>query len=214
MTRDQIRAKLRHLASPETARAFAEPEASERPARSDFDLTPGGRLPGDVGRTLKPAGVLVPLIDRTDGPTILLTQRTAHLHKHAGQVSFPGGGMEEQDPDLLRTALRETEEEIGLQPDRVDILGRLETYETSTAYGVVPFVGWIRPPLDLHLDTFEVAEAFEVPLSFVLDRRNHRRDSAIRDGRRRYYYVLPYDNRFIWGATAGMLVNFADVLLD
>ena len=181
--------------------------------RSDFDLHPHGR-PGYVGaeRRLKPAGVLVPIVNRADGPTILLTQRTAHLKKHAGQISFPGGGWEEQDPHLEATALRETEEEIGLHPRHIEVLGQLSLYETSTAYGVTPVVGWVEPPFDLTVDPFEVAEAFEVPLAWIMQRENHQQESRVRDGRRRHYYVLPYEGRFIWGATAGMLVNLVDVL--
>lgn len=186
----------------------------EAEGRSDFDLDP--QRPPDAlqGRSLKPAGVLVPLINRREGVTVLLTQRTAHLQKHAGQISFPGGGWEPDDPDLVATALRETEEEIGLPPSHVEVLGRLATYETSTGYGVAPVVGWIEPPFPLRIDPFEVAEAFEVPLAFILDRANHRRESAMRDGRRRFFYVLPYEDRYIWGATAGMLVNLYDVLRD
>lgn len=181
--------------------------------RSDFDLHPNGR-PGYVApdRKLKPAGVLVPIVNRQDGPTILLTQRTAHLKKHAGQISFPGGGWEEQDPHLEATALRETEEEIGLHNRHIEVLGQLSLYETSTAYGVTPVVGWVEPPFDLTVDEFEVAEIFEVPLAWIMERENHKRESRVRDGRRRHYYVMPYEGRFIWGATAGMLVNLVDVL--
>lgn len=181
--------------------------------RSDFDLHPHGR-PGYVApeRKLKPAGVLVPIINRPTGPTILLTQRTAHLKKHAGQISFPGGGWEEDDPHLEATALRETEEEIGLHRRHIEVLGQLSLYETSTAYGVTPVVGWVEPPFDLTVDPFEVAEAFEVPLGWIMRRENHKTESRVRDGRRRHYYVLPYEGRFIWGATAGMLVNLVDVL--
>jgi 8-oxo-dGTP pyrophosphatase MutT (NUDIX family) len=181
--------------------------------RSDFDLHPHGR-PGYAApeRKLKPAGVLVPIINRPSGPTILLTQRTAHLNKHAGQISFPGGGWEEADSHLEATALRETEEEIGLHNRHIEVLGQLSMYETSTAYGVTPVVGWVEPPFDLTIDPFEVAEAFEVPLAWILERENHQKEHRVRDGRRRHYYVLPYEGRFIWGATAGMLVNLVDVL--
>ena len=188
--------------------------ARDAEGRSDFDLDPQGAPAALQGRSLKPAGVLVPLINRREGVTVLLTQRTAHLQKHAGQISFPGGGWEPDDPDLVATALREAEEEIGLPPSHVEVLGRLATYETSTGYGVAPVVGWIEPPFPMRIDPFEVAEAFEVPLAFILDRANHRRESAMRDGRRRFFYVLPYEERYIWGATAGMLVNLYDVLHD
>ncbi|MEL0014833.1 MAG: CoA pyrophosphatase [Rhodospirillales bacterium] len=186
---------------------------AEEPLRSDFDLRPDGtRLRGTTDRPLKPAAVLVPIINRPEGPTILLTQRTAHLKKHAGQISFPGGGVEPNDPHRVATALRETQEEIGLDPERVKLLGRLSMYETSTAYGVTPVVGWIEPPFNLDLDKFEVEDVFEAPLSFILDRTNHIKETAVREGIQRWFYVIPYQNRRIWGATAGMLINFVDML--
>ena len=212
MTRDEIRARLEANGLP--VGSEAQRAALTGPGeRSDFDLHPHGR-PGYAApeRKLKPAGVLVPIVNRADGPTIILTQRTAHLKKHAGQISFPGGGWEEQDPHLEATALRETEEEIGLHQRHIEVLGQLSLYETSTAYGVTPVVGWVEPPIELTADPFEVAEVFEVPLDWIMDRNNHKQESRVRQGRRSHYYVLPYENRFIWGATAGMLVNLVDVL--
>jgi 8-oxo-dGTP pyrophosphatase MutT (NUDIX family) len=208
MTPDAIAAKLKSLDDVLETRAPAE-----APLRSDFDLRPDGtRLSGVTARPLKPAAVLVPIVNRPEGPTVLLTQRTAHLKKHAGQISFPGGGVEPNDPHHVATALRETEEEIGLHARHVRLLGRLSMYETSTAYGVTPVVGWVEPPFDLKVDDFEVAEVFETPLSFILDRRNHVKETAMRDGVRRWYYVMPFEGRRIWGATAGMLVNLTDML--
>jgi 8-oxo-dGTP pyrophosphatase MutT (NUDIX family) len=212
VNRDHIRTQLEAnglLVGSEAQRAALSAPGE----RSDFDLHPHGR-PGyaSTDRTLKPAGVLVPIVNRKDGPTIILTQRTAHLKKHAGQISFPGGGWEAQDPHLEATALRETEEEIGLHNRHIEVLGQLSLYETSTAYGVTPVVGWVEPPFDLTVDPFEVAEAFEVPLAWIMQRSNHQKEARVRDGRRRHYYVLPYEGRFIWGATAGMLVNLVDVL--
>ena len=156
--------------------------------------------------------MLVPLVARPGGPTILLTQRTEHLKNHAGQVSFPGGAREDGDPDIRATALRETHEEVGLAPEHVEVLGQLQVYETTSAYAVTPVIGWVEPPVALDIDPFEVAEAFEVPLSFLLDPANHERRSAMRDGLRRHFYVLPYRHYYIWGATAGMLINLYDVL--
>lgn len=205
MTREEIRQRLEAVQP-------TRPAAADTGARSDYDLHPQGRPVAPAGRRLKPAGVLVPLVNRPEGVTVLLTQRTAHLQKHAGQISFPGGGMEPDDRDLEATALRETEEEIGLSPAKVEILGGLDLYETTTGYGVAPVVGWIEPPIDLSIDPFEVAEAFEVPLGFVLDPANHVRESRTRDGLRRFYYVLQYRDYYIWGATAGMLVNLSQVL--
>jgi len=180
----------------------------------------GGRIRGDhdgnpglePGGALRPAAVLVPLVARPEGLSVLLTQRTAHLHDHAGQISFPGGRIEAHDPDPVHAALRETEEEIGLARRHVEIVGRLDTYRTRTSYEVVPVVGLVRPPFDLVPDPFEVADIFEVPLDFVVDRANHERRSRAWQGTERHFWVLPYGERYIWGATAGMLVNLSEVL--
>jgi 8-oxo-dGTP pyrophosphatase MutT (NUDIX family) len=161
-------------------------------------------------RTLLPAAVLIPLVERAEGYTVLLTQRTDHLEHHAGQISFPGGRTEEADANPVETALREAEEEIGLHRRHVvEIAGFLDLYQTVTGFLITPVVGFVTPPFELALDAFEVAEAFEVPLEFILDPLHHERRSMLYKGQQRQYYVLPYENRFIWGATAAMLVNFA-----
>lgn len=161
--------------------------------------------------TLRPAAVLVPIVMRDDGPTVLLTQRTAHLSDHAGQISFPGGRVERADRDPVHTALRETDEEIGLAASHVEILGALPQYHTVTGYSVTPVVSLVRPGFTLRLDAFEVAEAFEVPLSFLMDPAHHERRAIELAGARRSFYAMPYqagDRRyFIWGATAAMLRN-------
>lgn len=162
----------------------------------------------------KPAAVLVPLVPREQGLTVLLTQRTPHLVHHAGQISFPGGGVDAGDGSAEDTALRETEEEIGLPRERVRVLGRLPTYYIPSGFKVTPIVGWVEPPFDLRLDEFEVAEAFEVPLAFFLDPSNHRLERGERNGRVREFFVMPYEGRNIWGATAGMLVTLSQVLRD
>ena len=159
------------------------------------------------GEPLRPASVLVPVIERADGLTVLFTRRTAHLHDHAGQISFPGGRAEPEDASADHTALRETEEEIGLARHHVEVIGSINRYTTVTGYDVTPVVGIIKPPFDLRLDAFEVAEAFEVPLAFLLDGRNHQRTTVVNQGRRRQYYAMPYRQYYIWGATAGMLMN-------
>ena len=176
--------------------------------RGDHDLNPG-MTPRD---DLTPAAVLVPLVDRPGGLTVLLTQRTAHLNDHAGQISFPGGRVEPEDPSHLAAALREAEEEVGLPPDRVEIIGMLDPYIVRSGYRVTPVVGFVNPPFEVRPDPFEVAEVFEVPLSFVLDNENHETGSRTHEGVERTFYVLPYEDRYIWGATAGMLVNLSDVL--
>lgn len=177
-------------------------------AHGDHTLNP------DMAPTmpLKPAAVLVPIVDRPDGFTVLFTQRTAHLAHHAGQVSFPGGHIEPEDGGPLATALRETEEEIGLDRRHVSIIGHLDTYVTRTGFVVTPVVGIVTPPFDVLPDTHEVAEVFEVPLAFLLDPNNHHRCSAVFEGIERHFYAIPFGHHFIWGATAGMLVNLCEVL--
>jgi 8-oxo-dGTP pyrophosphatase MutT (NUDIX family) len=161
---------------------------------------------------LTPAAVLIPVINRAGMPTVMFTQRTAHLHDHAGQISFPGGRKDPGDVDAADTALRETEEETGLPRDRVEILGSIPDYSTGTGFLVTPVVGWIESPAAYKPDPFEVAEVFEVPLSFLLDPRNHRQETALFKGRMRTYYAMPWQGRYIWGATAGMLLTFYRVI--
>ncbi len=180
-----------------------------RPPRGDFDLNPELRPDLAEGRPLRHAAVLVPLVERTDGATVLLTQRTDHLSQHAGQVSFPGGRVEEHDEGAVAAALRETAEEIGLNPSFVDVVGRLDAYETGTGFHITPVVGLVRPGFTLELDPYEVAAAFEVPLAHVLDPTNHIRRSGFWNGHERHYWVIAHEERFIWGATAGMLVDLA-----
>lgn len=173
-------------------------------ARGDHDLNPGETPPG---KPLRPAAVLVPLVDRPDGMTVLLTKRTEHLSSHAGQVSFPGGRVEPEDVDAIDTALRESQEEIGLARDFVEVIGRLDTYITGTGFSVTPIVGIVRPGFTLVLDAHEVAEAFEVPLEFLLDARNHERHARDYQGITRHFWAMPFNDYYIWGATAGMLRN-------
>jgi len=180
--------------------------------RGDHDLNPDMTSPPSTA--LRPAAVLVPLIDYPGGMAVLLTQRTQHLSAHAGQISFPGGRIEEDDPDAVAAALRETEEEVGLPRERVSVIGRLDTYVTGTGFEITPIVGIVAPPFALAIDPYEVAEAFEVPLAFILDPRNHQRIERAVGARSRCYFVLPFEGRNIWGATAGILVNLAEVLAD
>lgn len=152
-----------------------------------------------------PAAVLFPIVLRENAPAVLLTLRTSHLRDHPGQVSFPGGRVEADDASPLETALRETEEEIGLSRRHIEVIGYLPDYLTGTGFRVTPVVAWVRPPFDLVPDKFEVAEVFEVPLAFVLDEANHQRMAIHAGGRRRTFFMMPYRERFIWGATAGMI---------
>lgn len=156
---------------------------------------------------LKPASVLVPIVDRADGLTMLLTRRAAHLKDHSGQVSFPGGRVAPGDPSPEATALREAREEIGLEPQRVELLGRMPAYHTRTGFIITPVIGVIAPPLELRRDANEVEEIFEVPLAFLMDPANHQRQSREWQGKLRWFYAMPYGEHYIWGATAGMVVN-------
>jgi len=163
-------------------------------------------------RNLKAASVLLLVVNHPCDPTVVFTQRTAHLSDHAGQISFPGGRVDEGDETAEHTALREAQEEIGLVPECVQILGRLPEYHTSTGFRVTPVVGWCEPPVCYKPDPHEVADVFEVPLAFLLDTRNHRYESAIHKGRLRNYWAVPFGDHFIWGATAGMLVTFQRIV--
>jgi 8-oxo-dGTP pyrophosphatase MutT (NUDIX family) len=158
------------------------------------------------------AAVLVPIVARPSGLTVLLTQRTAHLRDHPGQVSFPGGRCETGDASPVATALRESDEEVGIKPAQVGILGSLPDYFTSTGFRVTPVVGLVTPPLNLRLDDFEVAEVFETPLEFLLDAANYRQESLEYAGSKRTYWTVPWQEHFIWGATAGMLVSLRECL--
>lgn len=176
----------------------------------DGEVRPGRAA---LDRPLTPAAVLVPLVEREAGMTVLLTQRTAHLAHHPGQISFPGGRLEPEDNgDAVVGALRETTEEIGLAPAHVTVLGRLDDYVTGTGFRVVPVVGLVTPPFELTADPFEVAEVFEVPLDFVLDVANHTLHRREIEGRSRPFWAMTWEERVIWGATAGILVNLSEVL--
>ncbi len=181
-------------------------QALSRPApESARGLSDGFRLPGREG-SLKAAAVLVPLVNRADGLNVLLTVRSADLPDHAGQISFPGGRVEPADASLAAAALRETTEEVGLAPAHVSVLGELAHYETVTGYRVTPVVGWVEPPFDLAPDPVEVADVFEVPLAVLLEPANQKRHYRMLGTQRRDYWAIPYGERYIWGATAAMLM--------
>ncbi len=166
----------------------------------------------DITADLTPAAVLVPLVMRDSGITVLLTQRTAHLHNHAGQVSFPGGRVDPEDIDHVATALREAEEEVGLVAAQIEVVASLPRFCTGTGFRIDPVVGLVTPPLNLKLDDFEVADVFEVPLNFLMDEANWRHESVEVGGKRRHFWAMPWRDRYIWGATAGMIVSFKHCL--
>lgn len=172
-------------------------------ARGDRALNP--HWPEPSPRALTPAAVLAPIICRPEGWTLLLTQRAENLRDHAGQVSFPGGRLQPGDAGPLAAALRETEEEIGLARALVRPIGGFDAYETGSGFRIVPVVGLVEPGFSLRLDSSEVAEVFEAPLEFLMNPANHQRREGEWRGRRGAYYAMPYQNRFIWGATAGMI---------
>jgi 8-oxo-dGTP pyrophosphatase MutT (NUDIX family) len=183
---------------------FAQPRAWQ-------PVQTGDRPTTTAAASARAAAVLILLVERPEGLHLLLTRRTDHLHDHAGQISCPGGRVEPTDRDPIETALRETEEEIGLERSRIEILGSLGPqgiYRTGTGYHVTPVVGLTRLPLILAPDSFEVAEVFEVPLDVVLDPHNHQRNTVVNLGASRQYHAIPYGRYYIWGANAAMLLNF------
>jgi 8-oxo-dGTP pyrophosphatase MutT (NUDIX family) len=180
------------------------------------ELTGDDKLPL-LAAAPRSASVLIPLVKRERDVSVLLTRRTSHLHDHAGQISFPGGRSDAGDRDAVDTALREAREEIGLAPATVDVIGALPQYITITGYRVTPIVGLIEREPNLEIDEFEVEEAFEVPLAFLMNPANHQRHRYEWDGQSRCFYAMPYaDGRghhyFIWGATAAILRNFYHLL--
>lgn len=190
------------------AGAAAPVRLPAHPLRGDHDLNPDMRPPSE----LRPAAVLVPIVAHGNGLTVLLTRRTENLAHHAGQVSFPGGHVEECDTEPTACALRETEEEIGLDRRHVEVIGRLDRYVTRTGFDVTPVVGLVMPPFDLVPDPTEVAAVFEVPLPFLLDPANHQRHSRPYRNTVRHFHAMPFGEHFIWGATAGMLMNLYEFL--
>ncbi len=183
-------------------------DASVIPARGDHDADPVMRKIAQV-RPIRPAAVLVPIVDHAE-PTVLLTQRAQHLPDHAGQVSFPGGKIDKDDKDPCASALRETDEEIGLHGAQVEPLGYLDLYMTTLGYRIVPVIARVRPGFALKLNFSEVDAAFEVPLAFLMDQANVQRHSREWQGMTRHYYAITFGERYIWGVTAGILRNLYD----
>lgn len=189
---------------PIDAEALRRRFARAEPARNTIYGDQGAR---PEAAELTAASVLVPIVLREAGLTVLFTRRTAHLKNHSGQISFPGGRAEPDDPGPEHTALRETQEEIGLADERIELLGRLADYHTRTGYRITPVVGLVTPPFELAPDPHEVDEVFEVPLPFLLDPANHQRHAREFQGEIRHFFAIPWGGYYIWGATAGMLVN-------
>jgi len=178
------------------------------PKRGDFDADPVMKKIAQV-RPIRPAAVLVPVVDHEE-PTVLLTQRAQHLPDHAGQVSFPGGKIDERDASPCESALREAEEEIGLGRAHVTPIGYLDLYLTTLGYRIVPVIARIKPGFTLRLNTAEVDAVFEVPLAFLMDQNNLQRHARDWQGMTRHYYAITFGERYIWGVTAGILRNLYD----
>lgn len=179
--------------------------------RGDHELQPEPMSAPDEAAAV-PAAVLIPVVQRAEGPTVILTQRAAALRSHSSQVAFPGGRVDAVDGSPVVTALRETEEEIGLSRQHVRTLGFLDAYLTGTGYRIVPVVALVEPDFSLTLNPLEVDAAFEAPLSFLLDPANHRREGREWKGMYRTYYAMPFGERYIWGATAGIIRNLYERL--
>jgi 8-oxo-dGTP pyrophosphatase MutT (NUDIX family) len=182
------------------------------PERGDHDIDNESRRKLADGRA-RPATVLIPIVDRGHETAVLFTQRAAHLPDHAGQIAFPGGKIDASDASPAAAALREAHEEIGLAALHIDPLGYLDIYQTTTGYRILPVVARVAPDFTLTINRGEVDEAFEVPLSFLVDPANIRRQSREWKGMIRHYYEMPYGARTIWGVTAGIVKNFQDRLV-
>jgi len=196
------------------SRVFAAPPTLEEllgdsVPRGDGDLHPESWASREQRPNLRAAAVLVPIIEYADEPRVLLTRRADHLGSHAGQVAFPGGKIEAGETPA-EAAIREADEEVGLKAGFIEVAGYLDAYETGTGFRILPVVSFVRPGFTLTVHDGEVAEVFEVPLSFLMDARNHERHKATWQGREREYYAMPYNGHYIWGATAGMLKNMYD----
>ena len=183
-------------------------DASITPARGDHDADPVMKKVSEV-RPIRPAAVLVPVIDHPE-PTVLLTQRAQHLPDHAGQMSFPGGKIDKTDESPLASALREADEEIGLERAFIEPLGYLDLYMTTLGYRIVPVIARVKPGFALKLNTSEVDATFEVPLAFLMDQANVQRHSRDWQGMTRHYYAITFGEHYIWGVTAGILRNLYD----
>jgi 8-oxo-dGTP pyrophosphatase MutT (NUDIX family) len=197
MTPAQMRAWITGRLDP-----LASYDPDKPPATSDFDLNPDARVDGVV---LNPAAVLVPLVEHEAGVTVVFTRRADTLRAHTGQIAFPGGRSDPGETPWV-TALREAHEEIGLDSSFVTVAGLSSTYQTRTGYDITPVVGFVRPGFHLTPNPDEVADVFEVPFAFLMEPDNHERQFREQaDGLRRYFYAMSYEDRVIWGATAGMV---------
>ena len=200
---------LDHSLPPFSAADFRRRAAAEKAPFTDADcgdhlLNPGMRHL-ILREGLRDAAVLIPVVDHRDGASVILTKRTETLRSHAGQIAFPGGRIDLTDPTPEYAALRETEEEIGLSPDEVEVVGRMPDYVSGSGFRIAPILSVVKPGFHLTINQDEVDDAFEVPLAFLMDPANHNRDSRIWQEQERYFYTMPFGERYIWGVTAGII---------
>jgi 8-oxo-dGTP pyrophosphatase MutT (NUDIX family) len=199
-------ARVRERLTLATPHGLTDPNVT--PKRGDHDVDPVMEKIASV-RPIRPAAVLIPVVEHAE-PTVLLTQRAQHLPDHPGQISFPGGKIDKTDRDPTHAALREAEEEIGLDSAHVEPLGYLDVYMTTLGYRIVPMIARVKPGFALTLNTAEVDNTFEVPLAYVMDLANMQRHSRDWNGITRHYYAITFGERYIWGVTAGILRNLYD----
>ncbi len=201
---------MRRALTPAEARVWIRPSGGDHSLYRPGDVLQDRNFQHEL--PLKASAVLVPIIERGDDFSILLTKRSALLNSHSGQVSFPGGRCDDNDLHAMETALREAKEEINLPEQNVEVIGAMEDYETVTGFSVSPVVGFVNPDFEIIRQEEEVADVFEVPLEYILDVENHKVESVFWKGENRHYYVFPHEEHKIWGATAAMLVRFAKLV--
>ncbi len=203
---DQINGKLGQEIPERLFDPAIEPLNGDHVLNSDVKNTTG------LVENIRPAAVLVPIVKYTNTLTVILTTRAEHLSSHAGQVAFPGGKVDKEDTNIIDTALRETEEEVGILRKNVEILGYLDSYQTATGFRILPIVGIINEGYSFKIDKNEVEDLFEVPLKFLMSPENHKKETLFWKNKDRHFYSMPYEERYIWGATAGIIRNLYERL--
>lgn len=203
---------IRHFSADDfRARAHHDLSAAEGAVSGDHTLNPDMQ-DQILLKTLRDAAVLIPVVDYGDESRIILTKRTEKLRSHSGQIAFPGGRIDPTDPTPEFAAMREAEEEIGLKPDFIEVVGRMPDYVSGSGFRIAPILAVVKPGFSLTINEDEVDDAFEVPLSFLMDPANHNRESRVWQNRERFFYTMPFGERYIWGITAGIIRNLYERL--